>query len=101
MSAPAAPRADELLGADKPPPPRVAPGVPVLSAGATINSNECHIGDHLGDNHPHHYHASGGPAAVAATATGSAAGASPARSGPSSRETAAWGDQARPSVISD
>ena len=59
-------RADEPLGADKQPLPRVAPGVPVLPAGATLNYNDCHIG-HIGDNH-HHYHASSGPAAVAAAA---------------------------------
>ena len=64
-------RADEPLGADKPSPPlRVAQGVPALPAGATINYNDCHIGD----NHHHHYHASSGPVAVAA--------ASSARSGP-------------------
>ena len=70
-------RADEPLGADKPSPPlRVAQGVPALPAGATINYNDCHIGD----NHHHHYHASSGPVAVAA--------ASSARSGPPPSTTA-------------
>ena len=45
------------MSADKPSSPRVAQGKPVLSAGATINYNECHIG-HIGDNLHHHYHAS-------------------------------------------